>query len=66
MPKVKTRKIVKNRFKITKTGKVMHRTQGARHIRRTKSKARQRRTDKPVVVETTKYSRNIKRLLGKA
>jgi large subunit ribosomal protein L35 len=66
MPKVKTRKIVQNRFKITKTGKVMHRAQGARHLRRNKSKSRQRRQDKPIIVDTIKYSRNIKRLLGKA
>ncbi len=64
MPKVKTKKIVSKRFKITKSGKVMHRVQGARHLRRKKSKARQRRQDRPVEVTTTKFARMIKQFLS--
>ena len=60
MPKVKTKKIVTKRFKMTKTGKLMHRTQGARHIRRRKSKSRQNRQDRPKVVTNVKYQRMIK------
>ncbi len=63
MPKVKTKKIVSKRFKLTSTGKVMHRVQGARHLRRRKSKARQRRQDSPVEVTTTKYAVMIKQFL---
>lgn len=63
MPKVKTKKIVAKRFKLTKTGKVVHRMQGARHIRRRKSKARQRRQDKPIVLESTKVINVIKGFL---
>ena len=63
---MKTKKIVRNRFKITKTGKVMHRVQGARHLRRKKSKSRQRRQDRPMEVKNIKYSTDVKRLLGRA
>jgi large subunit ribosomal protein L35 len=64
MPKMKTKKIVAKRFKVTKTGKLLHRTQGARHIRRNKSKSRQRRQDKPAQVTTRKYLVSVKRLLS--
>jgi len=63
MPKVKTKKIVRNRFRITKTGKVMHRMQGARHLRSKKNKARQRRQDAPMEVTNTKYKNMIKSYL---
>lgn len=62
MPKIKSKKIVVKRFKITKNGKVMHRAQGARHLRRNKSKSRQRRQDKPIQVTTAKFIRVIKQL----
>lgn len=64
MPKIKTNKIVKKRFKITKTGKVVHRTKGARHLRRKKSKSRQRRQDSPQTLTNTKFITTIKRLLA--
>ncbi|OGG30417.1 hypothetical protein A3A63_01725 [Candidatus Gottesmanbacteria bacterium RIFCSPLOWO2_01_FULL_46_9] len=64
MPKVKTKKIVRKRFKITKTGKVMHRAQGARHLRSKKNKARQRRQDAPKEITTIKFARVIKRFLN--
>ena len=64
MPKVKTKKIVRKRFKITKTGKVMHRAQGARHLRSKKNKARQRRQDAPKEITTTKFVTVIKRFLN--
>lgn len=63
MPKVKTKKIVRKRFKITKTGKVMHRAQGARHLRSKKNKSRQRRQDAPHQIKTTKLARMVKRFL---
>lgn len=63
MPKMKTKKIVRKRFKITGTGKVMHRTQGSRHLRSKKNKARQRRQDEPQEIVNIKYSRTIKRFL---
>lgn len=63
MPKMKTKKIVRKRFKLTKTGKLVHRTQGARHLRSRKNKARQRRQDEPKIVTNTKYAVTIKRFL---
>lgn len=46
MPKKKTRKVAVKRFKVTATGKLMHRVKGARHLRRKKNKSRQRRQDR--------------------
>ncbi len=64
MHKMKTKKIVSKRFRLTKTGKVMHRVQGARHLRRRKSKSRQRRQDKPAQITDIKYTRMIKQYLN--
>jgi len=65
MPKIKTKKIVRKRFRLTKRGKILHRTQGLRHLRRTKNKARQRRQNKVRFVTNAKYKRVVKQLLGK-
>ena len=64
MPKMKTKKIVRKRFHITKSGKVMHRTQGARHLRSNKTKAHQRRQDAPQETTNTKYARMVRRFLN--
>ena len=61
--KVKTKKIVRKRFKVTKTGKVMFRAQGRRHLRRNKSKSRQRRQDKPHELVNTKFKRMVKQFI---
>ena len=61
---MKTKKIATKRFRITKNGKVMHRVQGSRHIRRNKSKSRKRRQDRPAEIITTKFSRMIKRFIN--
>lgn len=63
MPKVKTKKIVTKRFKLTKKGKLLHRVQGARHIRRNKSKSRQRRQDKPKAVKTNIHTKKLTALI---
>lgn len=60
---MKTKKIVRKRFKVTATGKLIHRTQGARHLRSKKNKSRQRRQDAPQLVTNTKYKTMIKRFL---
>lgn len=62
--KIKTKKVATKRFKITKNGKVMHRIQGARHIRRNKNKSRQRRQDRPAELITRRFTRVIKRFLS--
>ena len=63
MSKVKTKKIVRKRFKLTKNGKVLHRVQGARHLRSKKNKARQRRQDAPHEVTNTKFANMVKQFL---
>lgn len=61
---MKTKKIVRKRFKITGTGKVIHRMQGARHLRSNKSKTHQRRQDAPQIMTNTKYITSVKRFLN--
>jgi large subunit ribosomal protein L35 len=61
--KLKTRKIVVKRFKITATGKVMRRSQNMRHLRRRKSK-RQIRAYKVPKEVTGKLAIKIKRMLA--
>lgn len=51
MPKLKTRKIAAKRFKVSKTGKLVHRVQGARHLRSRKNKRQQRRQDREIALE---------------
>ncbi len=63
--KQKTRKSIAKRFKITATGKVMHRTQGMRHLRRKKSKKQIRRYRIPHVL-TGKFAKKIKQMLARA
>ncbi len=60
MPKLKTRKGVKKRFKITKTGKVMSMKAGKRHILTKKSRKRKRRLRRAGVVANKKVAKYIK------
>ncbi len=61
--KVKTRKIVAKRFKITATGKVMRRKPEMRHLRRRKSKKQIRRFRHYVEVKGI-MAKKIRRMLG--
>jgi large subunit ribosomal protein L35 len=54
---------VKNRFKVTKNGKVLRRGSGVRHLNSKKSKKRQRRQKKLKRVEG-KIAKKIKKALG--
>ncbi len=63
--KQKTRKSIAKRFKITKTGKVIHRAQGMRHLRRKKTKRQIRGYQIPRVI-TGKFAKKIKQMLGEA
>jgi len=63
MPKLKTKKSVKKRMKITKTGKVLRRKPGGRHYKAGKSGARKRRLRKAELV-TGKLARTMKILLA--
>jgi len=61
---MRTKKIVRKRFKITKTGKVMHGVQGARHLRSRKSKRRQRRQDLATEITNVRFARMIKQFIN--
>lgn len=63
--KQKTRKSLSRRVKVTKTGKVLRRTQNMRHLRRKKSKSQIRRM-KSTKNLTGKMRKNVLRLLGEA
>jgi large subunit ribosomal protein L35 len=62
MPKIKTHKGAKKRFKITSTGKVLFAKKGRRHILTSKSAKRKRNLRKTGVVEGTTAA-NIRALL---
>ncbi len=60
MPKMKTRKAVKARFKVTGTGKLVRSRPGRRHILTKKASKRKRHLKKQVVVDkgqTKMYAR---------
>lgn len=63
--KLKIKKSVKNRFEITKTGKVLRESSFHRHLRSNKSKKQLRRLKGKKLV-TGRWARKVKKLLGKA
>lgn len=63
--KVRTRKVVLKRFKVTKNGKVMHRGHGGGHLKSNKSKKQLRSIKVPKEL-TGANKKVIKRLLGLA
>jgi len=63
MGKLKTKKSVAKRFKITGTGKVMHYGVGGSHLLSKKSSRRKRRIKKAKVLKNKGDIRVIKRLL---
>lgn len=62
--KIKTRKSVAKRFRVTKTGKVMFRGSHIRHLRRKKSKSNIRRQKVPQQLKG-KMAKKVKKILGK-
>lgn len=63
MVKIKTRKSVLKRFKITKTGKVLRRGSFGRHLNYKKSSKRRRRQNKPYKVGG-RIAKKIKKTFG--
>ena len=63
MPKMKSNRAAKKRFRLTGTGKVKHKKSYARHILGTKSRTRKRHLRKPTVVAKPDEKR-ARRLLG--
>jgi len=63
MPKLKTKKGVAKRFKITGTGKVMHYGAGGSHLLSKKSSKRKRRLKKASALKNRGDIKTVKRLL---
>lgn len=63
--KVRTRKAAAKRFKVTKNGKVLHRSHFLRHKRHAKGKKRTRRLKLMKQTEGV-FGRKIKQMLGQA
>ena len=62
MPKLKTNKSARKRFKLTKTGKVKRMKEGARHILTKKSSKRKRRLKASTTVHKT-FEKKMRSLL---
>lgn len=62
MPKIKTRKGIKKRLKISKKGKVQFRRSGKSHLLTSKSRKRKRRLRTTDIMEGT-VARKMKRLI---
>jgi len=63
MGKQKTQKSAQKRFKVTKTGKILHRSHYIRHLKSKKNKSRQRRLNKMKEV-TGQYKKKISKMLA--
>ena len=63
MPKMKTKKAVKARFKVTGTGKLKRTRPGKRHILTKKTAKRKRSLSKPAYVDDSQL-KMYKRVIG--
>lgn len=63
MPKLKTRKSITKRLRVTKNGKVIRLQSFAGHLNAKKSSKRLRRLKRKVLVEKT-YAKKVKKALG--
>ncbi|AXV06511.1 LSU ribosomal protein L35p [Euzebya pacifica] len=64
MPKQKSHSGAKDRFRVTKTGKVMHRRQNRNHLAEHKPQRRKLRLRKDQPLHNTAEAKTIKRMLG--
>lgn len=62
--KFKPRKAAVKRFRVTKTGKVLHRGHGNRHLKSNKSKSRLRRL-KQMKSLVGKHAIKVRKMMGK-
>lgn len=62
MPKMKTKKAVAARFKLTATGKLKHSHPGKRHILTSKTPKRKRQLSAPAILSES-FARTYKRLM---
>ncbi|MCX5703825.1 MAG: 50S ribosomal protein L35 [Candidatus Omnitrophica bacterium] len=63
MPKLKTKKGVAKRFKLTKSGKIKHAPSGKSHLLSSKNPKRLRRLRGLVVLEGRQEKKYVKRML---
>ncbi len=63
MPKLKTHKGIKKRFKVSATGKVSHKKCGSSHLMSHKSGKQVRRLRKPVQLKVLAEARRIRKAL---
>jgi large subunit ribosomal protein L35 len=63
VPKMKTKKAVKSRFRVTATGKLKRARPGKRHILTKKSPKRKRQLSRPGLVDVGQL-KTYKRLMG--
>ncbi|MCW2926441.1 MAG: ribosomal protein [Thermoleophilia bacterium] len=63
MPKMKTKSAAKKRFKVSATGKLMHKNTGSRHNMEHKSRKRKRQFRKDQDIAGVDYKK-VKSLLG--
>lgn len=63
MPKLKTRKSVTKRFKITKTGKVLHRVSFRRHLSE-KTSAKRKRQGRRLRAAPESFAKRVRKALG--
>lgn len=63
MPKLKTKKSIAKRFKITGTGKVKHFGAGGSHLLSKKTSKRKRRIRKAAILQSRGSAKTVKRLL---
>ncbi len=64
MPKMKTHSGAKKRFKVTGTGKLVHRQAGKRHLNEHKSSRQTRRLMPDATLENAGDRRTVRKLLG--
>lgn len=63
--KMKIKKSVRNRFRVTKKGKVLRGSQGLSHLRSKNSKRKLRRMTEPKQLDG-RFGKKIKQMLGEA
>ncbi|WP_370324260.1 50S ribosomal protein L35 [Euzebya sp.] len=65
MPKQKTHSGTKDRFRVTRNGKVMHRRQNRNHLAEHKPQRRKLRLRRDEPLQNTAEAKTIKRMLGR-
>ena len=65
MPKIKIKRSVARRFKVTKTGKIVFSHQYGSHLKAHKSGSRKRRLKKPAVLSPV-FAKKVRKMLGVA